>query len=393
MVRFFRGRACAIALLLAGGMLGSDAPEPSAAPGTGTATRTGTSQAATGNASAKKAATPATKSSTNASTSSAAGPVGARRWELLPESRTLPEPAQQGTFSADDVTLWFATFGEGPPVVLLHGGLGNSDHFGELVPALVARKRRVIVMDSRGHGRSTRSARGISYRQMADDTVALLDHLAIERAAIVGWSDGGATGLDLAIRYPERVSKLFVIGTNYAVAGTKKGGSKSKTFPAYFARGRREYARLSPQPRQLNAFLAELRAMWGSQPNYTEEQLASIVAPVVVALGEHDEVVRLDHVREMVQHLGRGRLVVLPGVSHFAMWQDAPTFNAEVIEFLEEKPAGVARPGKPGTPGKPAKPGQTGNPVASSRPATSAPSAPLAKPKPAAPKAPSRPEI
>lgn len=390
MERFFRGRARAIALLLAGGLLGGDGLEARAAPGTGT------SKAATGTASAT--------SVTNASTSHAAGPVGARRWELLPEARALPEPARQGTFSADDVKLWFATFGEGPPVVLLHGGLGNSDHFGELVPALVARKRRVIVMDSRGHGRSTRSARGISYRQMADDTVALLDHLAIERAAIVGWSDGGATGLDLAIRYPERVSKLFVIGTNYAVAGTKKGGSKSKTFPAYFARGRREYARLSPQPRQLNAFLAELRAMWGSQPNYTEEQLASIVAPVVVALGEHDEVVRLDHVREMVQHLGRGRLVVLPGVSHFAMWQDAPTFNAEVIEFLEERPAGMGKPGKPGKagkPGNPGKPGQRGKPVASSKsvrsatptkPTAPATAAPPAKPKPAAAKA-SRPKI
>lgn len=356
MARFFRGKARAVALLLAGGLLGGDGLEASAAPGTGT------SKAATGTAPATKAGAPTGPASAKSATSAAsapanrAGPVVARRWELLPEARALPKPTQQGTFSSDDVKLWFATFGEGPPVVLLHGGLGNSDHFGELVPALVARKRRVIVMDSRGHGRSTRSARGISYRQMADDTAALLEHLAIDRAAIVGWSDGGATGLDLAIRYPERVSKLFVIGTNYAVSGTKKGGSKSKTFPLYFARCRREHAKLSPQPKQLNAFLGELRAMWGSQPNTTEEQLASILAPVVVALGEHDEVVRLDHVQEMVKHLRRGRLVVLPDVSHFAMWQDAPTFNAKVIEFLEEKPGKGMSGSKPKPAPKPTKP-------------------------------------
>lgn len=369
MARFFRGRARAVALLLAGGLLGGDASASSAAPGT--------SKGATGTASAStaKAATPsaATSAATNA-----AGPVGAKRWELLPAPGPMPKPVQEGTFSADDVKLWFATYGEGPPVVLLHGGLGSSDHFGELVPALVARKRRVIVMDSRGHGRSTRSKRGISYRQMADDTVALLEHLAIDRAAIVGWSDGGATGLDMAIRYPERVSKLFVIGTNYAVSGTKKGGSKSKTFPEYFARCRREYAKLSPDPKQLNAFLGELRAMWGSQPNYTEEQLASIIAPVVVALGEHDEVVRLDHVKEMVKHLARGRLVVLPAVSHFAMWQDPPTFNAKVIEFLEEKPGKALAPPKPAKPVKPPKPMKAATP---------------ASPKPTASKASSRPKI
>jgi pimeloyl-ACP methyl ester carboxylesterase len=293
------------------------------------------------------------------SPASAAGSVGARRWETLPLPGPMPRPGQEGTFAADDVKLWFATFGEGPPVVLLHGGLGSSRHFSSLIAALVAKKRRVIAMDSRGHGRSTRSARGISYRQMADDVVALLDHLAIERAAIVGWSDGGATGLDVAIRYPERLGKLFVIGTNYAVAGTKKGGSKSKTFPEYFALCRREYAELSPDPKQLNGFLGELRAMWGSQPNYTAEQLASIAAPVVVALGEHDEVVRLDHVQQMVKHLGRGRLVVLPGVSHFAMWQDPAAFNAKVIEFLDEKPGEPGQPGRPGKvtpPPKPAKP-------------------------------------
>jgi pimeloyl-ACP methyl ester carboxylesterase len=254
----------------------------------------------------------------------------------------LPAPTASGTFAVADVKLWYATFGEGPPVLLLHGGLGNSAHFSDVIAALVADRRRVIVMDSRGHGRSTRSRRGISYQQMADDVVALLDHLAIERAALLGWSDGGATALDVAIRYPERLNKLFVIGTNYALDGVKGGATRSKTFPAYFARCRREYARLSPDPKQLGAFLGELRAMWASQPTFTDEQIRGIAAPTLVALGEHDEVVRRDHVEKLAKLLPHGKLAVLADVSHFAMWQDLPAFLAVLREFLDEKPAPAA---------------------------------------------------
>lgn len=261
------------------------------------------------------------------------------RWETLPAPGPLPEATSSGMFATDDVKLWYATFGEGAPVVLLHGGLGNSAHYGDVVTALVADERRVIVMDSRGHGRSTRSKRGVSYKQMADDVVALLDHLAIERAAIVGWSDGGATALDVAIRYPERINKLFVIGTNYALDGAKGGSTKSKTFPEYFARCRREYARLSPDPKQLGAFLWELRAMWGSQPTFTDDQIRGIATPTLVALGEHDEVVRLDHVKKLAKLLPHGKLAVLSDVSHFAMWQDPEAFLAVLRAFLDEKPA------------------------------------------------------
>jgi pimeloyl-ACP methyl ester carboxylesterase len=258
------------------------------------------------------------------------------KWQTLPPPGPLPEPKLTGTFASDDARLWFASFGEGDPVVLLHGGLGNSDHYGDLVKALAA-KRRVIVLDSRGHGRSTRSAHGISYAKMADDVIALLDHLSIERAAVVGWSDGGATALDLAIRHPDRLTRLVVLGTNYALDGVKPGGPQGHTFPEYFARCRREYAKLAPDPKQLGPFLPELRAMWTSQPTYTDAQIKKIQTPVLVAIGEHDEAIRLDHVQKLAKLLPRGKLVVLRGVSHFAMWQDPAAFTAQLTAFLDEK--------------------------------------------------------
>lgn len=257
------------------------------------------------------------------------------RWETLPAPGPLPEPAQSGSFATGDVKLWYASFGEGEPIVLLHGGLGSSDHYGDLVSALAA-KRRVIVVDSRGHGRSTRSAHGISYRQMADDVVALLDHLAIERAALVGWSDGGVTGLELALRYPGRLTKLFVLGTNYALDGMKPQ-NQSRTFSEYFARCRRQYAKLSPAPQDLGAFLQELRAMWASQPSFRDEQLQQIQLPVLVALGDHDEAIRKEHAQKLAELLPRGRFVLLPKVSHFALWQDPKTFLAVLTRFLDEK--------------------------------------------------------
>jgi pimeloyl-ACP methyl ester carboxylesterase len=288
------------------------------------------------------------------------------KWETLPPPGPLPEPKLTGTFASDDAKLWFASFGEGDPVVLLHGGLGNSNHYGDVVKAL-AGKRRVIVLDSRGHGRSTRSAHGISYAQMADDVIALLDHLSIERAAVVGWSDGGATGLDLAIRHPDRLTKLVVLGTNYALDGVKPGGPQGHTFPEYFARCRREYARLAPDPKQLGPFLQELRAMWTSQPTYTDAQIKKIQTPVLVAIGEHDEAIRLDHVQKLAKLLPNGKLTVLRGVSHFAMWQDPKTFTTQLTAFLDQKQK-PTKPVKPKISPSKKKPAAI-KPAASARPA------------------------
>jgi pimeloyl-ACP methyl ester carboxylesterase len=255
------------------------------------------------------------------------------KWRSLPRPSALPTPTLQGTVAVDDVVLWYASFGAGAPVLLLHGGLGNSNHFGDLITAL-ATTRQVIVMDSRGHGRSTRSRHGISYTQMADDVVALLDHLAIDRIAIVGWSDGGITGLDVAIRYPQRLTKLFLLGSNSDRSGVRPA-RKSAIFAAYLARCKREYAALAPDPKQLPALLKELRVLWSSQPSYTTDQLANLRVPTVIAVGQYDEIIRRDHAEKMARSIPRATLRILPQVSHFAVWQDRQLVAAQIKEFLD----------------------------------------------------------
>ena len=159
--------------------------------------------------------------------------------------------------------------------MLLHGGLANSDYWGHQVTALAPR-HTVILMDSRGHGRSTRDARPYGYDLMADDVVALLDTLHIAKADVVGWSDGAILGLDLAIRHPDRVGKVFAFAANTVTSGVQEGVEKNPTFARYIERAGREYARLSATPKDYDAFVAQISKMWETEPNWTDAQLKSI---------------------------------------------------------------------------------------------------------------------
>ena len=125
----------------------------------------------------------------------------AERWETLPATPAPIEGETTGYADVNGIKLYYAVVGTGSPLVLLHGGLANSDYWGNQVQAL-APHHQVILVDSRGHGRSTRANRPYGYDLMADDVVALLDKLNLAKADVVGWSDGGILGIDLALRHP-----------------------------------------------------------------------------------------------------------------------------------------------------------------------------------------------
>ena len=148
-----------------------------------------------------------------------AGPASAEpQWLTLPPTPTLPQAARSGYAPVNRIKIWFAVFGGGPPIILLHGGLANSNYWGNLVPALI-KKYRVVVMDSRGHGRSTRDDQPFGYELMSSDVIGLMDYLDIREAAIVGWSDGAILGLEIAIHHPERLTKLFAFAANSDPSG------------------------------------------------------------------------------------------------------------------------------------------------------------------------------
>jgi len=142
-------------------------------------------------------------------------------------------------------------------VILLHGGLANADYWGNQIGALMLR-HTVIVMDSRGHGRSTRDSRPCGYDLMADDVVSLMDVLKVPKDDIVGWSDGATLGLNLAIRRPDRVGRIFAFAATTGTSGTKYGTIVSPTIVDFIKRGSQEYKAYSTTPKEFGSFVIQL---------------------------------------------------------------------------------------------------------------------------------------
>ena len=255
------------------------------------------------------------------------------QWLTLPPTPTLPKAVQSGYAPVNGVKIWYAIFGRGEPVILLHGGLANSNYWGNQVRALEGRYR-VIVMDSRGHGRSTRNDQPYSYDLMAGDVVAVMDFLKIPKAAIVGWSDGAILGLDIAMKHPERVSKLFAFAANSDPSGVADI-AQSPVFNAFIARAEKEYEKLSPTPTEYKAFLAQITKMWETQPNWTADDLKRIAVPTWIVDADHDEAIKRENTEFMAANIPSAGLLLQPEVSHFSFIQDPDQFTADVLHFLQ----------------------------------------------------------
>lgn len=265
-----------------------------------------------------------------------ASPKAKARWETLPLPPEMPAAATTGTVDVKGATIYYATYGKAgaEPVILLHGGLGNGDHFAFQLPALVD-KFRVIVVDSRGQGRSTLSKSKLSYHAMGEDVLAVMDKLDVKKAALVGWSDGGEIALDLAIHSPDRVAKIFVVGANYDANGSKpRGGSSTPTFQAYAAKCKADHAKLGGKPKSFDAIIDALLPVWRNPAGFTKEQLKGIKAPSMITLGDHDEIIYAAQIEEMGTLIPKGRSLIFKDASHFVMWQDPESFNRALVEFL-----------------------------------------------------------
>jgi len=256
----------------------------------------------------------------------------------MPLPPAMPAATTQGALTIDGAQIYYATYGAhttDAPVILLHGGLGNSDHWANQVPALLDAKHEVIAIDSRGQGRSTRSAGKPSYDTMASDVIAVMDKLELKQAALVGWSDGGEIALKLAIAHPERVAKLFVFGSNYNSEGSKsRRGAPTATFNTYAQKCRADYQKLSKTPKQFDELVDWLLPIWRNPMGFTKEQLRAIEAPTLIADGDHDEVIVLAQVEEMAKLIPHAQLAVFKDASHFALWQDPTSFNKALVDFL-----------------------------------------------------------
>jgi pimeloyl-ACP methyl ester carboxylesterase len=254
-------------------------------------------------------------------------------WLTLPPTPTLPKAEHSGYAAVADARIWYAIYGKGETVILLHGGLANAAYLGLQVRAL-APYYRVIVMDSRCHGRSTCGSGPIGYHRMAGDVTALMDYLHVKKAAIVGWSDGAIVGLDIAIHHPERLSGLFAFAANSDPSGTKDV-TKSPAFIAYTQRTQLEYTALSSTPAGYDAFLANVEKMWATQPHFTRAQLHGITVRTWIVDADHDEAIERSDTDYMASAIPGAGELILPGVGHFAFLQDPVMFDGAILHFLQ----------------------------------------------------------
>lgn len=248
---------------------------------------------------------------------------------------TVPNPRATGSVPIGDIRMYYEVHGEGPPLLLLHGGLGNSGNWERQVPAL-STLYTVIALDSRGQGRTSYSDRPISYSLMSSDVVAMMDFLNIERAYVLGWSDGAVIGLDLAINHPERLIKLIAFGANFSPAGMREDALESEAMGRFFEQAAADYQALSPNAQQWDALLANLSNMWASEPMFTAEQLGRITVPVLILDGDNDEAIYTGHTRELAGLIPTATLRLLRGTGHFAPREKPEEFNEVALDFLRQ---------------------------------------------------------
>jgi pimeloyl-ACP methyl ester carboxylesterase len=262
--------------------------------------------------------------------------LAAERWETLPPTPAPIPTDRSGEAHVNGISIHYAIYGQGSPVIFLHGGLANADYWGDQVLP-VAAHHTVILMDSRGHGRSTRDGRPYGYDLMADDVTALMDSLKIAKADIVGWSDGGILGIDIAMRHKDRVGKVFAFAANTVTSGVKDGVEKNPTFAAYIERAGLEYAAHSATPKEYDSFVEQISKMWAEQPNWSDAQLKAIDTPILIVDGDHDEAIKREHTEYIAATIPHAGLLILPNTSHFAFLQDPQQFNFAILHFLGDE--------------------------------------------------------
>jgi pimeloyl-ACP methyl ester carboxylesterase len=257
----------------------------------------------------------------------AAGRLGFYIW------KTVSNRSPAGQYAEiNGVRIYFETFGEGRPVLVLHGGLGSLEDMERQIRAL-AKERLVIAVDSRAHGRSSDSEAPLGYALMADDMVKLLDELKIGQVDVVGWSDGGIIGLDLAMRHPDRIGRLVAISANYDVDGLVEIPKMDARIPS--APG--AYTRDAPDPAHWPVFYRKVATMWRTQPNYTLAELARIKAPTLVMAGQFDAIKR-EHSDQLAKAIPGSQETIVEGGTHLLPIDKPDIVNASILKFLDEEP-------------------------------------------------------
>ena len=223
-----------------------------------------------------------------------------------------------------DITHYFLEQGQGEPLLLLHGNSENCEYFKGQIDAF-AKQYHVYAIDTRGHGKTPRGEKPFTIRQFAEDLLGFMDEHRIEKAHLLGFSDGGNIAMVFAIRYPDRVLRLILNGANLDPKGVKR----TTQIPIEIGyRIAKRFADKSDSARQN----AEMLGLMVNDPNVTPEQLSGIRARTLILAGTHD-MIRRDHTCLIAEHIPDAKLVFLKG-DHFIASKHPEEFNRAVLDFL-----------------------------------------------------------
>ncbi|MEM1006603.1 MAG: alpha/beta fold hydrolase [Pseudomonadota bacterium] len=257
------------------------------------------------------------------------------KWITIPQAPPMPEPASSGLAQVNGIDMYYATFGadDGVPILLIHGGLAHGDIWAAQVQDL-SQDHKVIVADTRGHGRSTNDGSPYAYDLLAQDYLALLDHLEVDRVHLVGWSDGANIGYTISTTAPERLASHFAHAGNIALAGIDPSVETNAVFGTYVGMMAEDYGAMSPTPDDFDAFLGGVAAMWSTEKPGGLEALGSINVPTLVVQSQHDEAILGDHSSAIAQAIPGADLLILNDVSHFASFQSPDVYTQAIRDFI-----------------------------------------------------------
>jgi pimeloyl-ACP methyl ester carboxylesterase len=236
----------------------------------------------------------------------------------------------KGRFAeVNNIKLYYETYGNGQPILMIHGNGGNITAMSDQIK-FFSPKHKVIVADSRGHGKSEIGAGRLTYEQMSEDLNLLLEQLKLKSVYILGWSDGGIIGLLLAINHPDKVAKLAIMGANL---------NPSAAYDWALQWGEKEYKRVNEMidkgdKSQPWAILKQQLDLLSNQPNIPVSDLKKISAPTLVMAGDKD-VIRTEHTVQIFENLPNAHLCIFPGSTHIIPQQNASLFNRTVATFFK----------------------------------------------------------